>query len=232
MNNRSVYIVYSDPLYDAMFRNAGWDVTNNIYDASLVQFTGGADVHPSLYGMKMHRTMHCNIKRDEKEQDIFNLARELALPMTGICRGGQFLNVMNNGKMWQDVDGHAGSHKAHVNGFIGEITVSSTHHQMMQPSDFEDHIILMTANRSTKKEQMGVDGRYIVTRHIHENNKEDDIEAVYYPNTNCLCYQPHPEYKDDDCRKVYFYFINNYLMQDKTIEELNLERVNNTMVIE
>ena len=57
-----------------------------------------------------------------------------------------------------------------------EVMVSSTHHQMMIPS--EDAIVLATAD--VVDWPLGMEQR--------------DIEVVYYPHTNALCFQPHPEF--------------------------------------
>jgi len=66
-----------------------------------VVFTGGADVSPFMYGEKK-LSVTCNDEhRDEQEKLFFE--RYTKVPKVGICRGGQFLNVMNGGKMWQHV---------------------------------------------------------------------------------------------------------------------------------
>jgi len=213
-----VYIVSGNWQYKSMFLEAGWDITLDLAEADLVQFTGGEDVSPDLYGERSHpRTFH-NPNRDKQEKRIFDQARELGLPMAGICRGGQFLNVMNGGKMYQDVDNHAigGTHKAHVNGFIGDVDVTSTHHQMMRPNLFREHIVLMSAKLATRKEYMG---GLPVGRVVHKTN-EDDVESIYYPETRTLCFQPHPEFdKGKHCRAVYFFFINNYLLPNISYEK-------------
>lgn len=200
-----VYIVGGGSSYASMFTARGWDSVFRIEDASLVQFTGGADVSPSLYGEFPHHTTQFNSDRDENECSVFLRAMSLGLPVAGICRGGQFLNVLNGGKLYQDVDGHLGEHIAYTS--TGkELLVSSTHHQMMIPDD--DAEILMTARCSTRRESM-------------ENGKEvtdvtpnhDDIEALYYEESNTLCYQPHPEIctKDSDCQEFYFKLIKEKL---------------------
>jgi len=40
-----------------------------------------------------------------------------------------------------------------------------------------------------------------------------DVEAVFYPETRSLCYQPHPEYLSpgEDCQEVYFDYIKQHL---------------------
>ena len=203
----------------AMFLAQGWELADNLDDADLVQFLGGEDVSPSLYGEHAHKSTHYNAVRDEMETDIYNKALALGIPMAGICRGGQFLNVMNGGKMWQDVDNHAinGVHPAYILGNLLRVEVSSTHHQMMRPnySPEADCQVLMTANLSkfrTHMHDINMAPLSIVETSL--SNEKDDIESVYYASTNCLCYQPHPEFIGplyDECREVYFTFINQYL---------------------
>lgn len=128
-NKLSVFIVASSPEYVAMFKNEGWNIAPSIEEADLVQFTGGSDVFPRLYGEPPHRTTSYNEGRDEKEKQIYELAQELGIPCAGICRGGQFLNVMNHGRMFQDVDNHTRQHKARVLGMtdpIDEVEINAT----------------------------------------------------------------------------------------------------------
>lgn len=222
MRKKLVFFVAGNIQYRDMFKERGWEETRDMNEADLVQFTGGEDVSPHLYGELRHPRTGNNPARDEREKLIFDQALEVGVPMAGICRGGQFLNVMNKGSMWQHVDGHTGKHVAHVNGFVGDVEVSSTHHQMMRPSKAVEHLILMTASKSKIKECMndiGNEGQ-IIRRYVSEKHREDDVEAVYYPDTKSLCYQPHPEFDNvKACRDVYFYFINNYLLKGVSWED-------------
>jgi gamma-glutamyl-gamma-aminobutyrate hydrolase PuuD len=213
-----VYIVYggdSDALIEEMFKKMGWTLTDNIIDADLIQFGGGEDVNPALYKEHKHSTTHFNNERDEREIAIYNQAQELGIACAGICRGGQFLHVMNGGSLWQDVEGHGFTHKVRTP-YSYEIDVSSTHHQMMRidSNSSPERIILLRANQSKVKESMSSKGLnpYVIRSRITTMNW-DDIEAIYYPSTNSLCYQPHPEYEgayNDTCRSLYFHFIKNY----------------------
>lgn len=228
---KRVFIVDTDALYTRMFLKRGWEIVESIYDADLVQFTGGEDVSPSLYGVGRHPTTRDNPLRDKEEQELWELAQELGLPVAGICRGGQFINVMNGGKMWQDVDGHGvlGGHIANLAGPIGNVIVSSTHHQMMIPAEGVEKVILLTANEATRKETMH--DKILVRQRVTKDHPDDDIEAIYYPETNSLCFQPHPEYTGfGPCQEVYFYFINNYLMNGGlTSEEVTTDLYANVL---
>jgi gamma-glutamyl-gamma-aminobutyrate hydrolase PuuD len=185
-----VYVVGSYmSQYTAMFRRQGWDAASNIKAADLVQFTGGEDVSPSLYGHSQHKNTYANADRDRKEQIIFELCLKDEKPMAGICRGGQFLNVMCGGKMVQHCDGHgvSGGHEARDERTGEVFNVSSTHHQMMVPHNQHAEVII-TARRSTWCE------KHINERLVHYNTtKTRDIEALWYPKFNSFCFQPHPE---------------------------------------
>jgi gamma-glutamyl-gamma-aminobutyrate hydrolase PuuD len=203
MRNK-VLIVGQDSSISAMFSRNGWNVTHNILDTDihLVQFTGGEDVTPSLYKEKAHPATSCNPARDARESKVY-LEFLGKAPMAGICRGAQFLNVMNGGSMWQHVGGHAirGVHIAHDQMSGEPIMVTSTHHQMMIPS--KTAIVLLTADQSSLKQ--GAETQEV-------GGVTPDIEALYYAETSCLCYQPHPEYVDIDheCQTTYFDYLSTF----------------------
>lgn len=210
-NKRRVYIFWPETtLYGKMFEAEGWEIVKDIYDANLLLLTGGEDVDPALYHHHQHPTTYINQKRDAEEEKVYDLAKEIGLPMAGICRGGQFLNVMNNGTMWQDVDNHnTGEHHATINGINKTIIVSSVHHQMMIPCKTGNVLTLMEAQESTWKALMQTS--VIETTRYTKYNTPSDVEALYYPDTNCLCFQPHPEYAGHkQTKEVFFWFLENY----------------------
>lgn len=186
-----VWVVGGDYLIEEMFLKRGWGVVNNPDEADLIQFTGGEDVSPHMYGQAKHASTYSNAERDALEADIFHYIGN-DKPKAGICRGGQFLNVMSGGSMNQDVEGHLGDHVAYVDtGIQAALIVTSTHHQMMIPSGEAKEIMVA----------------------FERDISQRDIECLYYPDTNSLCYQPHPEYMKigDDCQEMYFYLIKEFL---------------------
>ncbi len=199
-------MVKRNDLIESMFEKNGWVVTSDLDRADLVQFTGGSDVSPDLYGENKHPTTYNSPDRDRKESFVYRVCLKKKIPMAGICRGGQFLNVMNGGKLYQHVDGHSirGTHNTNFVGTPFEFGVTSTHHQMMRPHKEDGLIILRNKPLgSYKLDGDGVD---------HFSKEEYDIESVYYEKTNSFCFQPHPEYEGvEECRKFYFKAIEGYL---------------------
>lgn len=205
---KKVYIVGGANIaqeYALMFLERGYSLTSDIGSADLVQFTGGADVDPSFYGEEKHPRTSSNLGRDYTEAEVFHKAKSLDKPMTGICRGGQFLNVMNGGAMYQHINNHCRVHDMHVEGTI--IPVTSTHHQQMIPH--ESGQVLGVAYESTIREYM----QGGVLRDDGRADDEDDIEVVFYPDTKCLCFQPHPEFRSapEACTDMYFTLLKKYL---------------------
>ena len=62
-----------------------------------VLFAGGGDIDPNVYGGQPGNTMLVHRLRDDFEIALFHAARELGLPMLGICRGCQIINVASGG---------------------------------------------------------------------------------------------------------------------------------------
>lgn len=62
-----------------------------------VLLTGGGDIDPNIYGGRSDATMLVHRLRDDFEIALIHAAKERGLPMLGICRGCQILNVALGG---------------------------------------------------------------------------------------------------------------------------------------
>jgi len=74
-----------------------------------VLFSGGADIAASQYGATVGE--HDDVAepaRDDFELGLFRAATERKLPILGICRGLQLINVASGGTLHQHVPLHAG----------------------------------------------------------------------------------------------------------------------------
>jgi putative glutamine amidotransferase len=62
-----------------------------------ILLTGGGDIDPNLYGGDPNTTMLVHRLRDDFEIALIREARQRGLPMLGICRGCQIINVALGG---------------------------------------------------------------------------------------------------------------------------------------
>ncbi len=112
-----------------------------------VVFTGGSDLDPELYGEEAHEETKGIVRmRDDAELALLRAALERDMPVLGICRGIQVLNVGLGGDLEQHLDGHrhdppgvflehdvAIEPNTRLAGMLGErTTVKSHHHQALK----------------------------------------------------------------------------------------------------
>ncbi|MBI1852973.1 MAG: gamma-glutamyl-gamma-aminobutyrate hydrolase family protein [Planctomycetes bacterium] len=69
-----------------------------------IVFTGGGDVEPSRFGERAHPKLgRVEKDRDHFELDLYRAARRREIPILGICRGVQLVNVAAGGTLVQDI---------------------------------------------------------------------------------------------------------------------------------
>ena len=125
---------------------------------------GGADVDPARYGETPHPATVTEAGRDELEAAAWQAARDRGLPVLGVCRGMQAINVFSGGALIQHVDGHDSplypSPEAHAHrmklrgrsrlaGILGlagdgdaQLEVNTYHHQAMRPDQLGDGLAI------------------------------------------------------------------------------------------
>lgn len=85
------------------------DDTSALSAVDAVVIAGGADVDPGRYGHDAHETTVSRPERDEFEFALVRDAVERGLPVLGVCRGMQVLNVAFGGTLTQhlpEIVGH------------------------------------------------------------------------------------------------------------------------------
>ena len=67
--------------------------------------SGGGDVAPLIYGEEpIKQTAAISWERDEQEMALCSSAYEKKIPILGICRGIQIINVAFGGTLYQDIE--------------------------------------------------------------------------------------------------------------------------------
>ena len=90
--------------------------------------TGGDDISPELYGeVNSGLTGHVSKTRDEAELYIIGRAVHSGIPLLGICRGFQILNVYFGGTLYQDLASQFGELIHHANPFV---SATDLHHDI------------------------------------------------------------------------------------------------------
>jgi putative glutamine amidotransferase len=91
-----------------VFLPLGVDPTQYVERIDGLLMSGGADIEPELYGADpIPETSNPEPIRDEFEIALLESAFECELPIAGICRGLQMINVHTGGSLFQDVPTHA-----------------------------------------------------------------------------------------------------------------------------
>lgn len=183
-----VFVVGPQKGYASWLKAA--NLVDDIKDAEIVMFTGGEDVHPSFYNEKVGAYTSFNLDRDIYEAQMFAAATELQKPIIGICRGSQLTCAMSGGRLVQHQTNPGAYHD--ITTWDGqELPISSTHHQAQYPYELPDTQFKLIA---------WTEGASKV--HLDGTNKEisdkpfKEAEIVYYPKTNALGIQGHPEWMD------------------------------------
>lgn len=180
--------------------------------------TGGVDVHPSNYdGDELYPNIPSTFQqeRDSFESKIYRHAKQLKLPILGICRGQQLVNILEGGRLTQDLGEEknqvhrklevdkkhpiqiAVSSLLHTISGVESGEVNSAHHQCIDPLSLPPSLKAVAFSG------------------------DQTIEAIEYSNASnkgfMLCVQWHPERMDNkesnplsiNIKKAFLDAINN-----------------------
>ena len=125
--------------------------------------SGGADLDPARYAGGAGGSEAMERDRDAMEAEAWSAARDRGLPVLGICRGLQAINVFSGGTLLQHVSGHlggpygSGSPAVHPLRLVpgtrlarilsptnvrgGVVSVNSYHHQAVRSQDLAAGLI-------------------------------------------------------------------------------------------
>ena len=169
-----------------------------------VLLPGGGDMRPNIYGAEAHPlTDNIDDARDHVEVNLTRWAVDDDLPVLGICRGHQVVNVALGGTLIQDVPSEIGS------GILHNVTVprdSRPHEVNIDPSSRLASILGTTtiAVNSLHHQSVGVAAPDTC---VTAYSPDGVVEALEMPQKKfVLSVQWHPEdlYRDDPAMKRLF----------------------------
>jgi len=135
--------------------------------------------------------------------------------MLGVCRGLQLFAALNDGKLYQDVDGHGNGNHTVTDMVTGlRHIVSSVHHQMVRNTHVKKGAVIIAIASESR------DKKYMLNGLEQSHGRGfGDIEAMYYPDTLSLGVQFHPEFGPVTCANYYFELIDRHFPEEKADEE-------------
>ena len=165
---------------------------------------GGADISPALYNKRLSKRTWADpypSMRDRIEWALMQRAKDLNIPIIGVCRGAQMLCALAGGYLIQHVNHHAGAPHIVLTIDGEEIQTNSIHHQMMYPFNVPHEMLGRTKEKLSDK--------YYDVNDLVEVPHEP--EYVYFPEVKGFAVQWHPEMMRFPCPATEYVF--------KTIEE-------------
>jgi putative glutamine amidotransferase len=165
--------------------------------------SGGADIDPARYDRPIRGATSIEPGRDALEAAAWTAASERSLPVLGLCRGFQAINVFSGGTLIQHVDGHAGPPWGHgpakthplriepgtrlarilfpTNVRGGVVDVNTYHHQAIGPGDLAPSLVPNARASSPAGELVeGLetrDGRFVIGVQCHPERTESTPAA-------------------------------------------------------
>ena len=163
-------------------------------DVDGVCLSGGGDIDSTRYGAVDVACADVDRERDALEIEVAKSAIDRDLPVLGICRGFQILNVVRDGSLVQDVSGHRpeereglvehhnvtvrpGSRLARATGGA-PLTVNSRHHQAVTEESIGRGLVATAVVDDLVEAFELTDRRWVVGVQWHpERTSEVSLEA-------------------------------------------------------
>jgi putative glutamine amidotransferase len=172
-----------------------------------VLLPGGGDVDPKFYGAEVHpATQKPDLSRDELELNLVRWAVNDDLPLMGICRGNQVINVALGGTLVQDIPSEVETEIVHDTANVPEGRVLRVHSVRVEPDSRLAGILQGSEFKVNSLHHQSVEcpapGLTVTAL-----SPDEVVEALEMPNKRfVVSVQWHPEdmYMDDGAMKRLF----------------------------
>ena len=158
--------------------------------------TGGIDVDADLYGGEADYENKPDIfqtARDVFESNIYHYAQLHHLPVLGICRGLQLVNVLEGGKLIQDLDEHNAIHRISA-------VVDKQHEVRIEEDSLLHDITTVSAGTINSAHHQAIDKNELGNNlmvNAWSGTKDCTIEGIEFKDKSgkafMVCVQWHPE---------------------------------------
>ncbi len=155
-----------------------------------VLLAGGEDVEPKHYGEAPHPSLGVtSSQRDLTDMEIVRFAERHALPILGICRGVQVMNVALGGSLYQDIPSQRPGSENHSHDTFARIA----HTLSIQPAS-KLATILGTVQIPTNSRHHQSVKVLAPCLHAVATSSDGIVEGIEHPtHPFCLGVQSHPE---------------------------------------
>lgn len=144
--------------------------------------TGGGDVNPKLYDTERHpQTQWPSPERDMRELVLLGAARDLGIPVLGICRGLQIITVEAGGALYQ----HVPDRVKHSNHDCSMMPVTTVRGSILNRTMGDHPNVLHLHHQSLRRTP---DGFQVSARHA-----DGTVEAIESTDGRVVGVQFHPE---------------------------------------
>jgi len=147
--------------------------------------SGGNDIDPAAFNQKPFFESDYSSYRDKTERQILSFAIENKMPVLGICRGMQFINVFFGGTLIQNITRQIKTCN-HNPGMSHSLKLVDKQTRKFLKTDF----ITTNSyhNQAVTVETMSPDLRIFIL-----DSKTEIVEGLYHPNYPIAGIQCHPE---------------------------------------
>jgi putative glutamine amidotransferase len=167
---------------------------------------GGGDVDPAKFnGTPHHRIGGISPELDHIELELVRFARERSIPLFGICRGCQVINVAFGGTLFTDLDDQFGNAIQHSNHYYSKLP----HSVFIHPGTRLSQIIPRETLQVNSLHHQGIDhlGSGLTVNAVASDGLVEGVEDTNHAFLMAIQWHPEALPEDESARALFKQFI-------------------------